>query len=174
MDYAEWCYSAAFEMQRQQLTELTWTDANRNSSSCLAEKWDFGIEANNNLSEADSRKMGTNRVSQTPDSDEWRWCIERLRENNQKTLLLHLCLECSTDSQPLAGNRLLHMSPRSCLHMGLFRQTEPCVHLMNSLYSPFYIRSAVTLSYKFLRYKLFQEVWIFGTTRPKKWFSCMF
>lgn len=36
MDYAELCYSAAFEMQRQQLTELTWTDANRNSSSCLA------------------------------------------------------------------------------------------------------------------------------------------
>lgn len=36
MDYAEWCYSAAFEMQRQHLTELMWADANRNSSSCLA------------------------------------------------------------------------------------------------------------------------------------------
>lgn len=114
MDYAEWCYSAAFEMQRQQLTELMWaTQIGTALHAWQLEKQDFSIQSNNNLLEADSRKMGTNRFSQTPDSDEWRRCIKHLRESNQKMLLLHVYPECSKDRQPLIGNRLLHLSQRA-------------------------------------------------------------
>lgn len=71
--------SDAFEMQRT----ITWTDTNRNSSSCPARLW-YSIKQP--PLRGRGQEMGTSGLSQTPDSVGWRWCAKHLREQSQDAL----------------------------------------------------------------------------------------